>query len=68
MGAMIEKNGLKHIPKYAGLLTINEHGGVKIARKAKKLNNQPLTKGQRIDLLRLGVMKCYNLKQRIIRN
>jgi hypothetical protein len=27
-------------------------------------NNQPITKEQRTDLLRLGVMKCYRLKQK----
>ncbi len=66
MPEKMKQKGLELIPNYAGLLIINEHGGVKIARKAKKLNSQPLTQGQRTDLLRLGVMKCYKLKQRII--
>jgi hypothetical protein len=66
MPEKMKQKGLALIPEYAGLLTINKDGAVKIARKAKKLNNQPLTQGQRIDLLRLGVMKCYNLKQRIV--
>jgi hypothetical protein len=66
MPEKMKQKGLELIPKYAGLIIINEHGGVKIARKAKKLNNKPLTKEQRTDLLRLGVMKCYKLKQRII--
>lgn len=65
MPEKMKQKGLELIPDYAGLLIINEHGGVKIARKAKKLNSQPLTQGQRTDLLRLGVMKCYKLKQRI---
>jgi hypothetical protein len=66
MPEKMKQKGLELIPNYAGLLTINEHGGVKIARKAKKLNSQALTQGQRTDLLRLGVMKCYKLKLRII--
>lgn len=66
MPEKMKQKGLELIPDYAGLLTINEHGGVKIARKAKKINNRPLTQEQRTDLLRLGVMKCYKLKQRIL--
>lgn len=66
MPEKMKQKGLALIPNYSGLLTINEHGAVKIVRKAKKLNSKPLTQGQRTDLLRLGVMKCYKLKQRII--
>jgi hypothetical protein len=66
MPEKMKQKGLKLIPEYAGLLIVNEHGGAKIARKAKKLNNRPITQGQRTDLLRLGVMKCYKLKQRIL--
>lgn len=68
MPEKMKQKGLELIPDYAGFLIINEHGGVKIIRKAKKLNNKPITQGQRTDLLRLGVMKCYALKQRTIRN
>ena len=68
MPEKMKQKGLELIPKYAGLLIVNENGGVKIARKAKKLNSQPLTQAQRTDLLRLGVMKCYKLKQRMVNN
>ena len=67
MPEKMKQKGLAFIPEYAGLLTINDHGAVNIIRKANKLNNKPLTQGQRLDLLRLGVMKCYQLKQRLIR-
>lgn len=66
MPEKMKQKGLALIPNYSGLLTINKDGAVKIVRKAKKLNNKPLTQEQRTDLLRLGVMKCYQLKQRII--
>lgn len=66
MPEKMKQKGLALIPNYSGLLTINEQGAVNIARKAKKLNNKPITQEQRTDLLRLGVMKCYRLKQRMI--
>lgn len=57
MPEKMKQKGLELIPDYAGLLIVNEYGGVKIARKAKKLNSQPLTQEQRTDI----AFGCYEL-------
>lgn len=67
MPKKIKNQGLESIPNYAGLLIIND-GRVEMFRKAKILNNKPLTQEQRTDLLRLGVMKCYQLKKVLLSN
>lgn len=67
MPSTMKSEGLDLIPEYSGLLLVNKHGGVEVAKSPKKLNAKPLTECKRLDLLRLGVMKSYALKQKIIK-
>jgi len=62
----MEKQGLELIPKYSGLLCVNEKMGVKIVKKPEKLSDKKISNEQRTDFLRIGNLKVFTLKNRIL--
>lgn len=61
----------KQIPKFVGVLTIQETARknnfiVRVAQKATTIGNKKWSQKQRLDLARLGTLRIFNLKQKLL--
>lgn len=69
----LEEAALAQIPPACGLLVVYNDGRVGLAgtyknyRKPKQISNYKWTEEERMNLLRLGTMRQYSLKKRILR-
>lgn len=65
----LEEAALKQIPDQCGLLVVSKyrgHLGVRSVRRPKTLHNYKWTDAERMNLLRLGTMRQYTLKNNIL--
>ena len=60
-------NAIEHIPTFAGVLTVSQYGLVHEARKPEVNDLAPkLTAAQKLNLARLGTMRIWKLKSKLI--